>query len=265
MEKLNILFMGRKKYAAQMLIWLYQKGQNIVAVVTDSHFAESPTANTARALKIPVISMEDAECMISQEPNCIDLVVSYLYWRKIKELLIRGARLGCLNFHPAILPDWKGTAGYNVAILNKLCEWGATCHYVDSDIDTGDIVRIFKFSFDYRNETALTLEEKTQNIQCDLFKSVLTDVINTGRKPEVTLKNNGGKYISKKEMLEMMRIDPLLDDVELKVHAFWFPPYHGAYIEIGGKKYTLVDDFILKQLKKPDQTANIGSRNEEKN
>lgn len=256
MEQLKILFMGRKKYSAQMVKWLYEKEQHIVAVVTDSHFPDSPTALTARSMGIPVISLEEAEEMLRRDANCVDMVISYLFWKKIKEPLITSPRLGCINFHPAILPDWKGTAGYNIAILNKLCEWGATCHYVDSGIDTGDIIKIFKFSFDYKNETAQTLEEKTQKIQCDLFKSVLTEVIETGERPAAIQKNDGGVYISRKQMLEMMEIDPAVDDVELKVHAFWFPPYHGACIKIQGKTYTLVDEFILKQLKSPDQTAN---------
>nr|WP_315023648.1 formyltransferase family protein [uncultured Aminipila sp.] len=256
MNRLKILFMGRKKYAAQMLKWLYDQGQEIVSVVTDSHFPDSPTAAMARSLGIPVISLEESEKMVKNAPNSIDLVVSYLFWRKIKEPLISSPRLGCINFHPAILPDWKGTAGYNLAILNKLDQWGASAHYINDSIDTGDIIKVFRFSFDYRNETAQTLEEKTQKIQCDLFKSVLTDILETGEKAKITDKNIGGQYISKNQMLEMMKINPEKDDVDLKIHAFWFPPYNGAYIEINGKIYTLVDDFILKQLKAPDQTAN---------
>jgi len=256
MGKLNILFMGRKKYAANMLQWTYEQGQNIVAVVTDSHFHNSPTTIVAKSLGIPVVSLEEAELMVKEAKVEVDLIVSYLYWRKIKEPLISKPRLGCINFHPAILPDWKGMAGYNNAILNKLKEWGATAHYVDATIDTGKIIKVFKFSFDYRNETAQSLELKTQKIQCDLYKSVLTDIFETGTRFENTYSNEGGTYTSYKDMLELMKIDPEKDDVTLKVHAFWFPPYHGANIVIKGKTYTLVDDLILKQLKAPDQTAN---------
>ena len=256
MSKLKVLFMGRKKYATNMLEWLCDKGVEIIAVVTDSHFPNSPTARSACSHGIPVISMEEAESIVRKSPDSTDLVISYLFWKRIKEPLISLPRLGCINFHPAILPDWKGVAGYNIAILNKLTEWGASCHFVDNDIDTGDIIRVFKFSFDYRNETAQSLEEKTQKIQCDLFKSVLTDIIETNTQPAIMQKNTGGTYINKKQMLEMMKVTPSDDDVELKVHAFWFPPYHGACLEIQGKTYTLVDEFILKQLKAVDQTAN---------
>lgn len=58
---------------------------------------------------------------------------------------------------------------------------GATAHYVDEKIDTGSIIKVFKFNFDYRIETAYSLEKKTQNIQMELYKSVMLDVIEKGR------------------------------------------------------------------------------------
>ena len=147
---MKIIFMGRKKYAAEMLEWTVSKGIEVAFVCTDSQFSNSPTMLKAQSLGIPVISMEEAEQYVQEHPGEIDLVVSYLYWRKIRKPLIEGPKYGCINFHPAILPDWRGTAGYNVAILNKLPEWGATAHYVDESIDTGSIIKIFKFHFDYR-------------------------------------------------------------------------------------------------------------------
>ena len=121
---MNIIFMGRKKYSALLLKWLTEIGVCIDAVVTDSQFSNSPTAAKAKELGIDVVSQAEAENIVLKKE--VDLVVSYLYWDKIKEPLISKPKFGCINFHPAILPDWKGTAGYNVAILNKLKKWGAT-------------------------------------------------------------------------------------------------------------------------------------------
>ena len=47
------------------------------------------------------------------------------------------------------------------------------------------------------------------------------------------------------------------DDISRKIRAFWFPPYDGAYIKINNKKYTLIDDFILKELAAPSQKYTI--------
>ena len=253
---MKIIFMGRKRYSAELLEWTINQGVEVVTVVTDSHFPNSPTARKANELRIPVISMEEAENILNEPNHNIDLVVSYLFWRKIKEPLISAPKYGCINFHPAILPDWRGTAGYNVAILNKLSEWGATAHYVDSEIDAGNIIRTYKFNFDYRIETAASLERKTQEIQVDLYKSVLLDVISKGRLESLKQEGDQGKYISRLEMEEMKKVNLHDDDIDLKIRAFWFPPYNGAYLEVNGRKYTLINEFILEQLKDKDSTSN---------
>jgi methionyl-tRNA formyltransferase len=252
---MRILFLGRKKYAAEMLRWTVETGQSVVGVITDSQFSNSITMRTAIELDIPVLSIEQAEKEFVSDREYADLVISYLFWKKIKEPFISRPKYGCVNFHPAPLPDWKGLGGYNIAILYKLKEWGASAHYVDQEIDTGKIIRVYKFNFDYRHETAKSLENKTQKMQCDLYKSVLTDIINGAIDNSKLLPNVGGAYISKKEMLSMMQVNPTKDDIALKCHAFWFPPYSGATVELQGKQYTLVDDFILSQLKETDQTA----------
>ena len=64
----------------------------------------------------------------------VDLVVSFLFWNRIREPLISLGRIGCLNFHPAPLPDFRGVGGYNVAILEGLREWGVSCHFVDEQL-----------------------------------------------------------------------------------------------------------------------------------
>lgn len=254
---MKIIFMGKKKYSAELLEWTLKNNIEIEAVVTDSHFPNSPTAKKAKNLGIPIISMEEAESILSDEDHEIDLVISYLFWRKIKEPLISSPKFGCINFHPALLPDWRGTAGYNVAILNKLTEWGATAHYVNSNIDTGDIIRTYKFNFDYRLETAQTLERKTQEILKQLYKSVLLDIKEKGKLSSTKQSYKDGKYISRKEMETMKKIDLEKDDIDLKIRAFWFPPYDGAYLEINNQKYTLVNKFLLEKLCNNNETSNI--------
>lgn len=252
---MKMIFLGRKKYSAELLKWTINQGIEIRAVVTDSHFPNSPTAKKAEELGIPIVSLEDAEQILKEPNHSIDLVVSYLFWKKIKEPLISEPKYGCINFHPALLPDWRGTAGYNIAILNKLSEWGATAHYVDDNIDTGDIIKTFKFNFDYRIETAASLEVKTQQLQMELYKSVILDVLDNGKLKAVKQKVEHGTYISRDQMEEMKKIKSD-DDIDLKIRAFWFPPYSGANIDIKGKKYTLVNDFILKQIADDSDTFN---------
>ncbi|MDR0858895.1 MAG: hypothetical protein LBN97_07690, partial [Oscillospiraceae bacterium] len=162
--------------------------------------------------------------------------------------LYNKSRLGCINFHPAILPDWRGLGGCNIAILEKREVWGATAHYVNENIDTGKILGVFDFPFDYLTETAFTLKNKTETVMCELYRDIISEILLNGKVSRRLIVNEGGNYLSKNQMLNLMRIDPLIDDVDLKVRAFWFPPHSGAYLEINGIKYTLVNDKILSQI-----------------
>lgn len=256
---MRIIFMGRKAYSAQLLEWTLEQGIEIAAVCTDNQFENSPTAAKARWLGIPIVSMEDAEQMLL-DGDSIDLVISYLYWRKIRKPLIELPKYGCINFHPAILPDWRGTAGYNVAILYGLKEWGATAHYVDESIDTGRIIRVSKFTFDPDTATVVTLEKKTQEIQMELYKEIILAVKEQGWLPATEQNMADGRYISRAEMEAMKVVDLEHDStetIERKIRAFWFPPYDGANITVDGKRFTLVDESILKSLISPNTTAMV--------
>lgn len=58
----------------------------------------------------------------------------------IPESLINIAPLGAVNIHPSLLPKYRGRAAINWAIINGEKEFGLTTHFIDSDVDTGDII-----------------------------------------------------------------------------------------------------------------------------
>lgn len=249
---MNILFMGRKKAAAKALIWTLRSGYNVVGVVTDSEVMVSPTANVARQSGIPLWTLEDVYALANEGSLQLDLAVSFVYWRIIKTPLLGLPKRGIINFHPAPLPDYKGTAGYNLAILEERKTWSVTAHYIDEGIDTGGIIDMLDFSIDWKIETAYSLEAKSMRFMLDLYKKTIRQVEKKIILPAMT--NDGGKYTSRMEMEAMKEIREG-DDVDKKIRAFWFPPYMGAFIKINGKKYTLVNDDILLQL---TEHTNIG-------
>jgi methionyl-tRNA formyltransferase len=247
----KVLFLGRKTVAAQALKWLKNRSDiEIVGVVTDSHLPVSATRDVAEQFNLPLYNRNSLEELSATGKLEFDLAVSMLYWQKIRPPILTSARKGVINFHPAPLPDYKGTGGYNVAILKNLPEWGVSAHYVDEEIDTGPIIRVDKFVIDQINETAHSLERRCRQPLLELFKSVVEQAL---RSP-VTLPaapNFGGVYISRDEMESMKEIKDG-DDIPRKIRAFWFPPYDGAYLLLGGKKYTLVDRSILTSLADPE-------------
>jgi len=239
--------MGKnKRSAAGALAHLVDTGWEVSAVV-----AAEPDPLTRPEQRLDLVAERHGLPLVTEEDlyrqgvDGVELVVSFLFWNRIREPLISGPTIGCLNFHPAPLPDMRGVGGYNVAILEGRAEWGVSAHYVDEDIDTGDLVAVERFPIDAERETALSLDLKSQERLLDLFRRVVDAA---GRGDELPRTPQGeGRYVSREELEELRRVRPG-DDVGRKVRAFWYPPHPGATLEVDGDALTLVDADLLRQL-----------------
>lgn len=243
---MRILFMGRKDVGARCLDWLISEGHSIEAVLTDSHLDGSPTAAVANKHGLRLLTQSEARAQIQDGSLDYDLGLSVVYWRRITADMIKVATRGIVNFHPAPLPDYKGTAGYNIAILRNLKEWAVSAHYVDELIDNGPIIHVERFAIDADTETARSIEHTSQQALVRLFKATVADL----QSSEAFLPaypNTGGEYFTRQDM-EAMKLVEANDDVDRKIRAFWFPPYSGATVSVEGRKYTLVNDKILDEI-----------------
>ena len=235
----KILFMGRKRLSANLLRLLSsQNGIEIVGVLTDSHLQGSPTAAAAKELGLPLYTFDTALEAMKEGRLKYDLGLSVLYWRKLRD---------------EFLPEYKGTGGYNLAIMDELSEWGSTAHYVDASIDTGEIIEVDRFPIDSSVETAQSLERKTMQALEPFAQRIIARAVEAQAKLPTT-PNIGGRYVSRDEMEAMKQIRDG-DDVEKKIRAFWFPPYDGAYVEIDGQKYTLINRQLLEEVAPKDSTS----------
>ncbi len=261
---MKVLFMGRKPAASLALCHLVDAGADVVGVVAPMHPVQSSTSTfwrpllreTARELGIPTIDDSEIYAALSGEGprrvgsvdlSGLDAVISFLFWKKIKPPLITLPRVGCFNFHPAPLPEFRGRRGYNFAILENSPEYGASLHWIDESIDTGDLVEVRKFPIN-REETAFSLEIKTMRTMVEMFHDFVSRLMAGEAIPRVP--QGPGKSATKKELLEAMEIRPE-DPPEIiarKVRAFWYPPHEGAYVTLGGRRYTLVDAGTLSNL-----------------
>jgi len=252
----NVIFLGRKPAAALALKFLIEKGIRVKAIVTRMAVAGENEALEKIAKKYLIPIFPDDQPLYemiekkSKEVADIDMVISFSFWKKIKNPLILLPRLGCVNFHPAPLPDYKSRAGYNTAILDQRKDYGVSAHFIDSEqFDAGPIIRVDKFPIDSETETAFSLEAKTQIKLLQLFKKVM-NLFSSSRLIKTSL-NIGGLYLTAKQLEAMKKVD-LNKDTPEKIHrmirAFFFPPYIGAYVEIGGEKFGLVDEYILKSV-----------------
>lgn len=177
----------------------------------------------------------------------VELVLSFLYWRRIRAPLIALGSIGCLNFHPAPLPDMRGLGGYNVAVLEGMREWGVSAHFVDERFDTGDLVRVERFAIDPNAETALSLDLRSQERLLEAFRWTVDRAL--AGEPLPRQPQGEGRYVSRDQLEALRRIDPA-DPPELterRIRAFWYPPHDGATIELAGRTLTLVDRRLLAQ------------------
>jgi methionyl-tRNA formyltransferase len=241
----RVAFLGKnKRSAARALAYLVERGCEVPAVV-----APEPEPGTHPEQRLDLVAERHGLPLVGEEEvyalDELDLAVSFLYWRRIREPLISGPRLGCLNFHPAPLPDMRGLGGYNVAILEARREWGVSAHFVDERFDTGDLVEVERFEIDPDAETAFSLDLKSQERLYGLFRRVI-DVAVAGE--ELPRSPQGeGRYVSREELEELRRIGPG-DDLERKLRAFWYPPHPGATLEVDGRQLTVVDQRLLDEV-----------------
>jgi len=239
----KVVYMAKcKRSAARALDWLAAEA-NVVAVV-----ASEPDPFTSEEQRVDLVAerhglpLASAEEIQHEPPEDVDLVVSFLFWQRIREPLLSAGRAGCLNFHPAPLPDMRGLGGYNVAVLEGMSEWGVSCHFVDRELDTGDLVEVERFPIDPDTATAFSLDLDSQQRLLGLFQRVMRRALDGEELPRTP--QGEGRYVGREEFESLRRVRPG-DDLDRKLRAFWYPPYPGAVIEVDGRELTLVDEGLL--------------------
>jgi methionyl-tRNA formyltransferase len=244
---MRVVFMGKhKRSAVRALDWLMERDVEVVAVVVpepDEAAHEQQRLDLAAARH--GLEPTGERDLYADPPTDVDVVISFLFWNLIREPLLSLGSVGCLNFHPAPLPDYRGVGGYNVAILEGLPSWGVSCHFVDERFDTGDLVEVERFAIDQQAETAFSLDLKSQEHLLALFKRVLQRPLDGEPLPRSP--QGDGRYVSRAEFDELRVVRPG-DDLDRKLRAFWYPPWPGAVIELDGRQLTLVDDQLLTEV-----------------
>ena len=153
MEKkdLRIVFMGTPEFAVGSLQRLVENGYNVVAVVTQpdkpvgrhgSVLRPSPVKEYALAHNLPVlqpVKMKDEQFLEELRNYNADLQVVVAF-RMLPEVVWAMPRFGTFNVHAALLPDYRGAAPINWAVINGETRTGVTTFFLDHDIDTGRII-----------------------------------------------------------------------------------------------------------------------------
>ena len=164
-EDLRIVFMGTPEFAVETLDALLKNNYNVVAVVTQPDkpvgrhgSVLQPSAVKQYALEhgLPVlqpVKMKDeafVEELRSYNAN-LQVVVAF---RMLPEVVWAMPEYGTFNVHAALLPQYRGAAPINWAIINGETRTGVTTFFLDHDIDTGRIImqEPFDIADDYNVE-----------------------------------------------------------------------------------------------------------------
>ena len=150
-ENIRIVFMGTPEFAVESLKALVENGYNVVAVVTQpdkpvgrhqEQLQPSPVKLYALEHNLPVlqpVKMKDADFIEELRSYKADIQVVVAF-RMLPEIVWSMPRLGTFNVHAALLPQYRGAAPINWAVINGETETGVTTFFLDKDIDTGRII-----------------------------------------------------------------------------------------------------------------------------
>jgi methionyl-tRNA formyltransferase len=178
MDKLRIVFMGTPEFAVPSLNKLYEAGYDIVGVITapdkpagrGMKLTESAVKKYALEKNLKILQPEklkdpDFLKKLSDLKADVQVVVAF---RMLPEVVWNMPPLGTINLHGSLLPQYRGAAPINWAIINGEKETGVTTFKLQQEIDTGNILLQQKIDIS-EDETAGTLHDKMMNTGAEVL------------------------------------------------------------------------------------------------
>ena len=151
-ENLRIVFMGTPDFAVESLRSLVEGGYNVVAVITMPDKPMGRHGNTLQASPVKQYAVEHGLPVLQPErlkdPDFVEELRSYradlqivVAFRMLPEVVWAMPPMGTFNLHASLLPQYRGAAPINWAIINGDTETGITTFFLRHEIDTGRIIQ----------------------------------------------------------------------------------------------------------------------------
>jgi methionyl-tRNA formyltransferase len=148
---LKVVFMGTPAFASYMLEGLISSSHRIVSVVTvadkpagrGQQLRESAVKETAKKAEIPIlqpISLKDESFLAALQAFDADVFVVVAF-RMLPEVVWKMPSRGTINLHASLLPNYRGAAPINWAIINGESQTGLTTFFINEAIDCGAILK----------------------------------------------------------------------------------------------------------------------------
>jgi methionyl-tRNA formyltransferase len=247
MNTLRIIFMGTPEFAVPSLEVLVENKYNVVAVITapdkpqgrGQKLSASPVKECALKHNIPVLqptnlkAPEFLEELRSYHAN-LQIVVAF---RMLPEVVWAMPLLGTFNLHASLLPQYRGAAPINWAIINGEKETGATTFFLKHEIDTGSIIYQHKEPI-HDSDTVGTLYERLMNNGAQLVLRTVK-AIEVGNYPSVPQPEGVEIKHAPKIFKETCEIQWSKTSEQVRNFVRGLSPYPAAWTTFHGKVFKI--------------------------
>ena len=183
---MRVVFMGTPDIAATCLSKILEDGFEVVGVYTQPDrpkgrgmkMVYSPVKEVAIAHNLPVFQPEnfrEDETVAELKTLQPDVVAVVAYGRILPQKVLDIAPKGFINIHASILPQYRGSAPYQWAVLDGQKETGVTAMYLCREMDAGDMIDVSNTPIG-ENETAGELLDRLAVLGAELLSKTLTRV-----------------------------------------------------------------------------------------
>lgn len=243
MKRLRVVFMGTPEFAVATLDAIRQAGHEVVCVVTTpdkpagrgQHLRSSDVKNYAVAHNLPVLQPEKLkdEAFVESLRDYYADVFVVVAFRMLPKCVYGMPPLGTFNVHASLLPQYRGAAPIQRAIMNGETMTGVTTFLLDEHTDTGSILLQKEVEITH-NDNAGTLHDKLMVAGADIAVETLNQLADNKTKPvpqAIADNLKPAPKIFKEDMLI------LWDDTAENIynHVRGLSPYPAAFTRIGLK------------------------------
>ncbi len=255
-KDIRIVYMGTPEFAVAALRALVEGGYNVVAVVTmpdkpagRGHKVQySEVKQYALQAGLPLMQPERLK-----DPAFIDELRSYkadlqivTAFRMLPDIVWEMPRLGTINLHASLLPQYRGAAPINRAIMNGEKETGVTTFMLRHDIDTGDMIIQEKIAIG-EDEDAGSLHDRLMSLGVEVVLRTVDMIIDCDDKglplPAVPQPQSDLLKPAPKIFKEDCKIDFSRSATEIRNHVRGLSPYPAAWCELD------IDGLHFEQVK----------------
>jgi len=249
MNKLKVVFFGTPDFARASLEAIHTSAHEVVGVVTVADKAsgrgqkvhQSPVKTYAVEHDLPLFQPEKLrnEEFLSQIQSLNADIFVVVAFRMMPKVLFSMPRLGTFNLHASLLPDYRGAAPINYAVINGETKSGVTTFFINEKIDEGNILLQAETEISLE-DNAGTLHDRLMEIGAKLVVETL-DGLAEGKLTEIPQNQKENPKTAYKIFKEDTKID-WEKEVEV-IHNFirGMSPYPAAFtiLEVGGEQKIL--------------------------